>query len=853
MQIIGKITVNASVPQELSRLKDIAYNIWWTWNYKAKDVFMELDSALWEEKGHNPVAMLAELNYSSLASKLSNKSFMEKYSEVVTAFDDYMNKDCPTWFKENAKPEQKGLIAYFSAEYGLTEVLPIYSGGLGILSGDHCKTASDLGLDFVAVGFFYKQGYFTQQINTDGWQESIFKDNNPSLLPITMATDTNGVQLEIDITLDSRVVYAKIWKVNVGRISLFLLDCDIEKNSPSDRFITSRLYGGNQETRMQQEMLLGIGGLKVLDTLGLSPKVFHMNEGHSAFLGLELLRKLIQNNSLSFDEAKEVVARSLVFTTHTPVPAGTDVFSVEMMDRYFKDYHQSLGLSREEFLRLGNEGIDIYGFNMTVLAIKLSGRRNGVSKLHGEVSRKMFSGLFNKFSQKEVPIGHITNGIHSTSWVSKEFKILYDSYLPANWEERLYLPETFDKIDQIPDEKLWNAHLTLKKKTNEYIRQKLAIQGIYNGESGEILKEYEEVFKEDILTIGFARRFATYKRAGLIFRDIERIKKILNNPLMPVQIVFAGKAHPADRPAQELIKMIVELSKEEGFKGKLVLLENYNMEVASYLTSGVDIWLNNPRRPLEASGTSGQKVCVNGILNLSILDGWWAEGYDGSNGFAIGSDQEFDSEERQDDSDSLSLYSLLENKIVPLYYENRENGVPVNWVKVMKNSIKTNVPNFSTHRMLIDYSKQMYFPSCYETNKISDNNYASAKEYTSWLQYVKDSFDKIKLYSDYTVDFKIEAGGNITLYSYLDPGDISPSDLLVELCYGSPDNSGEITEPSFVKMEQVDKLQNGILKYGATIFADRTGELGYTFRVLPYSPHMIDKYAADTVKIAQKG
>ena len=552
MYLFGKITVTAVIPDELSKLKDIAYNLWWSWNSEAIDLFREIDLALWEKLGKNPVRFLKEVSQKKLEAKLKDPDYMQRYKKVVNDFETYMN-ETDTWFSRNFPDKKDHMVAYFSAEYGLNEVLPIYSGGLGVLSGDHCKSASDLGIPFTAIGLFYKEGYFSQRINSEGWQETIFTPLNPSNLPIQPALNDKGEEVIISVELPGRVVYAKVWVVKVGRVNLYLMDTDIEQNSPYDRGLTARLYGGDQETRIQQEIFLGIGGARVLDALGIKATVYHMNEGHSAFLGLELIRKLVQNHNLPFNQAKEVVASSVIFTTHTPVPAGNDVFPLEMIDRYFGNYWPSLGINRHEFLDLGLRIGEHHNFNMTVLALTLAGQKNGVSELHGAVSRNIFKNVWPGIPEDEIPIGHITNGIHTLTWLSPSIKYLYDKYLDKDWKERLHEKEVWEKVDDIPDEELWKTHCVLKTKMIGYVREKLKEQRAANGESIERIKEVDTLLDSNALTIGFARRFATYKRANLIFRDLARIQKLLNNPEKPVQIIFAGKAHPADGPAHEII------------------------------------------------------------------------------------------------------------------------------------------------------------------------------------------------------------------------------------------------------------------------------------------------------------
>jgi starch phosphorylase len=853
MYLFGKITVTAVIPNELSKLKDIAYNLWWSWNSDAIDLYREIDLALWEKLGKNPVRFLKEVSQKKLEAKVNDPDYMSRYRGVVEKYEAYMN-ETDTWFSRNFPDKKNHMVAYFSAEYGLNEVLPIYSGGLGVLSGDHCKSASDLGIPFTAIGLFYKQGYFSQHINADGWQETIFTDLNTSNLPIRPALDQNGSQITIEVELPGRIVFAKIWYVQIGRVKLYLMDTDHEHNNENDRGLTARLYGGDQETRIQQEIFLGIGGSKVLDTLGIKPTVYHMNEGHSAFLGLELIRKLVQNQNLRFDEAKEVVSSSVVFTTHTPVPAGNDVFPLEMIDRYFNHYWPSLGISRHEFLDLGLKIGDHQNFNMTVLALNLSGQRNGVSELHGAVSRNIFKNVWPKIPEDEIPIGHITNGIHTLTWLSPTIKYLYDKYLDRDWQEKLYEKNVWDKVDDIPAEDLWKSHCVLKTKMIGFVREKLKEQRIANNESIERIKEVDTLLDSNALTIGFARRFATYKRANLIFRDVARIQKILNDPERPVQIIFAGKAHPADAPAHEIIKHINDIAKQEGFHGKVVLVENYNMTLARNLVQGVDIWLNNPRRPLEASGTSGQKVCINGIINFSVLDGWWCEGYNGKNGWAIGDETIYDNEYHQDNADSESIYDILEKQIIPTFFDRNEKGVPEKWVEIMKESIKSNTSLFSTHRMVQDYTNKYYIPLMDRVEKQTLNNFKLASELSNWKKHIEKEWPQVDIIPDKQItqlnNKNFISGESIPIYASVRLGNIEPSSVKVQIYYGDVGNDNTIENPHIVDMQLEEKISDNTYRYTTNITLFEGGEYGYTFRVIPNHPDLLNRFDLPLIRWA---
>lgn len=845
MYILGKIKVTTEIPAELSRLKDLAYNLWWSWNNEAIDLYREIDLPLWEKLNKNPIRFLQEVNHKKLQEKISDPSFMQRYGAVVEHFDRYMAGNQDTWFQRTYPDQQQEQIIYFSAEYGLHEVLPIYSGGLGVLSGDHCKTASDLGLPFTAVGLFYKQGYFDQRINREGWQETSFPILNISHLPVQPVLTQDQKPLLIHVDMPGRMVYAKIWQIAIGRINLYAMDTDIPENNQYDRGLTARLYGGDKETRIQQEILLGIGGIKMLDALGIKGTVYHMNEGHSAFMGLELCRKLISEKNLSFDEAREVVASSSVFTTHTPVPAGNDVFPMDMMDRYFGGYWSQLHLQRHEFLSLGTKQGDQYNFNMTVLALNLSGKRNGVSELHGAVSRNIYNSIWPGLPEEDVPITHITNGIHTMTWLSPSFKYMYDKYLPSDWQEKPYDPQVWNDVQKIPDEELWAVHCELKKKMINFVRERLKQQYTANGLPLHEVNELDQQMDPDIFTIGFARRFATYKRANLIFRNMSRIEKLLNNRERPVQIIFAGKAHPADRPGHEVIKNIQEIAWREGFRGKVFLVENYNMTLARNLVQGVDIWLNNPRRPLEASGTSGMKVSINGIVNCSIFDGWWCEGYNGKNGWVINDDTTYDNEHYQDDADSQSLYTLLEKQIIPLYYQRDGAGIPREWIKIMKESIQSLTPAFSTHRMVQDYTRDFYIPCINRSKQIQQSDYEFARILTSWKHNIYNTWSQVKILPDRDglslIEHHAKSGEKITISTIVQLGSLTPSDVAVEVYYGST-VANMIRQGESTEMTVSGQLDSSTFRYTAELSIIDGGEYGYTFRVYPRHASLFNRF-----------
>jgi starch phosphorylase len=697
-----------ALPRRINRLGALAYNLWWTWNPDAQRLFARIDSVLWENTNHNAIQFLRLADQTRLKALINDRYFLEHYDRIIRSFDDYM-KSKDTWFAREYPKDVNDPIAYFSTEFGLHETLPIYAGGLGVLSGDHLKGASDLGLPMVAIGFLYTQGYFSQHISEDGWQEARYLSLKFDELPVLPFIDEDGHPLTISVELPGRNILARLWEIRIGRIPLYLLDSDVDGNSPSDRELTSRLYISDLDSRISQEIILGIGGVRALRALGYNPAIWHMNEGHSAFLVLERIRELVAAGN-TFDQAADIVRPNTVFTTHTPVPAGSDEFPLWLVDKYFSYLWPQLGLSRDQFINLAHHVLP-WGeaFSMPILALGLSSKHNGVSAMHGKVARKMWNFLWPKLKEDDVPITYITNGVHTSTWLARRLGNLYDRYLGNGWKEHVDDPATWEKIDDIPDMELWTVRRHLKRKLAYYIRDRSRDEWMHDNvhpvqviASGVLLDPYA-------LTIGFARRFATYKRANLILHDIDRLLEIITRPDRPVQIIFAGKAHPADEPGKLLIQQVYRSVKKAENGGRLVFLDDYDMNLARYLIQGVDVWMNTPRRPNEASGTSGQKAAMNGVINFSVLDGWWQEGFNGLNGWAIGDNEEYENNEQQDEADSESLYDTLENKIVPLYYQDRSaDGLPSDWIAVMKESIRTLTPRFSIHRMVKEYTERMY-------------------------------------------------------------------------------------------------------------------------------------------------
>ena len=852
MYIFNRVTVVPQLPEKISRLTEIANNLWWSWNTEFLKLFQMIDIDLWENVGKNPIKFLKLVNQSKIEEISENSEFLKQYNRVVENFDNYMNsKD--TWFNKKYPNNKNDLIAYFSAEYGLDEVVPIYSGGLGILSGDHLKSASDLGLPFVAVGLLYKNGYFHQKINSKGEQCSEYHNIDLYNLPILPVKDKMDDDVIIDIELGERILHLKLWQINVGRVKLYLMDSDIEQNDEDLRNITLRLYGGDKEMRIRQEIVLGMAGVQVLQKLGLKPTLYHMNEGHSSFLTLQLIYNIMQEKQVSFEIAKEMATVETVFTTHTPVPAGNDIFDITLVEQYFNKFWSKLGISREEFLKLGmkeNEGFE-QGFNMGILALKIAGKKNGVSKLHGEVSRELFSEVWPNIAEDESPITYVTNGIHTCTWLAPNLKNLYNEYLPPYWQDKIEMDSTWQKIDNIPNEKLWDAHVARKEKLMRLIKQNITERYVNSGVGYDQIGELVNSLNPEALTIGFARRFATYKRATLIFKDIARLTQILNDENRPVQIVFAGKAHPQDKEGQDLIKYIHEVSLMPQFKGKIFILENYNIGMSRYLVSGVDVWLNNPRRPMEASGTSGEKASVNGVVNCSILDGWWAEGYDGTNGWAIGTNATYNSYEEQDKADSNSLYHLLENKIIPAYYNQDNNGISSEWITLMKNSIKTTGGKYSTSRMLIDYINDLYMPLC-NLNKKYFQNLDNVMSYTEWKRIAKQNWQNIKITQDRNVDNgKFNAGSQITVNCEVELPNIDEKNVEVQVYFGQVLDNGTVRNVYTEEMNKVGE-EDGKKFYEATLDLTTGGNFGYTFRVMPKHDMLVDSENLDLVKWIEK-
>jgi starch phosphorylase len=835
-------TVLPHLPGRLQGLHRLAYNLWWCWNQEAVSLFRRIDDELFDKLENSPVKLLAHVGQERLDQLLRDDGFVAHMDRVLAALDGYLSGR--TWFhetyaKEGDHPEalaERYRLAYFSAEFGTHESVPVYSGGLGLLAGDHLKSASDLGLPLVGVGLMYREGYFRQYLNVDGWQQERYPENDFYNLPLIPESKPDGAALLISVPMPGREVWAKVWRIQIGRVPLYLLDTNIPQNTPEDRQITSRLYGGDHDMRIRQEMILGIGGFRALRALGKTPAVCHMNEGHSAFCGLERIRLWMDEDGVDFTTAREAVAAGTVFTTHTPVPAGNDIFAPQLVQHYFSSYLPQLKIDWQDFLGLGRQNPRDHNepFCMTVLAIRLSNISNGVSKLHGSVSRKMWKAIWPDLPEAEAPITSITNGVHTQSWLAPEMWQLYDRYLGIQWDKRPTDHSIWRRVDNIPNAELWRTHERRRERLVVFARRRLKESLTRRGAPPAEIARSEEVLDPEVLTIGFARRFATYKRGTLIFRNLERLAAIVNDKDRPVQFIFAGKAHPRDHAGKELIAEIVHVSRRAEFRRRMVFIEDYDVNVARYLVQGVDVWLNNPRRPLEASGTSGMKVCINGGINMSILDGWWVEGYTGDNGWAIGAGEEYTDLTYQDDVESRAIYDLLEQEIVPLFYTRSTDGLPRGWIKVMKRAMATVCPVFNTNRMVQEYMEKCYAPSADRIGRLSGDKLERAAALAQWRRRLGREWGHVRVET-------VEAGGadpmhvgnQLDVSARINLGSLTPDDVEVQLFHGVVDNAGEIPHPAAVPMSHNGSVQGASLVYKGTIPCRSSGQYGYAVRVLP--------------------
>ena len=836
MKPVNKFTVSPSLPKKLRFLQDLAYNLQWTWNHDTIELFRRLGFDLWEKNSHNPLQVLGHVDQQKLEALAQDEGFLSHYERVRSGLEHYLTAR-KTWYRKNFEAVETPLIAYFSAEFGLTECVPIYSGGLGILAGDHLKSASELDLPLVGVGLLYQQGYFRQYLNADGWQQEFYPENDFYNMPVQLQTGDDGAPLTIEVAYDSRLVKAQVWKAQVGRIQLILLDTNIDENQQSDRGITGRLYGGDHEMRIQQEILLGIGGMRALKALGIQPVVYHMNEGHSAFLALERIRLLMQEQHLSFQEARQVAAAGLVFTTHTPVAAGHDYFDPTLMDKYFRKFYAALGLSRDEFLGLGrqNPADAKERFCMTILALRLADYRNAVSRLHEKVSRRMWTGIWKGLPEAEIPISHITNGVHSCSWLSKEMAALFDRYLGPRWREQPADQIVWQNILQIPAAELWRVHGLRRTRLVAFVRRWLSDKIREQSGSAQEIEAAEEILDPDILTIGFARRFASYKRATLLLRDPERLIKLLTDPQRPLQIIFAGKAHPRDNDGKELIKAIIHFARRADIQRRIIFIEDYDIDVARYMVEGVDVWLNTPRRPHEASGTSGMKATFNGAINISTLDGWWDEAYTPQVGWAIGHGEDYEDHDLQDQVESEALYDILENEVIPEFYDRGADGLPRRWVARMKASMANLCPVFNTNRMVRQYTETYYMPAVEKFRRISANEFKAAHDLVVWKKKIDANWPQVKIQKVVASSSNnLKVGDSIEVEVKVFLGALLPKDVLVQLYLGRLDTSGNIVNATIFPMQHKEAGENGTHVFSASaVPCSMSGLHGYTARVMP--------------------
>jgi len=839
--------------ESLKNLEKLAYNLWFGWNPDVRDLFREIDLNVWRQSGRNPANFLKLVDKNKLDQLSKDKEFVDKVNKAWKRFQAYFELK-QTAFYTNYPKMADHTIAYFSAEYGIHESLPNYAGGLGVLAGDHTKSASDLGLPFIAIGLMYKHAYFHQQIDVDGNQIEIYEELDLENLPIQLVMEKDGTPLIVSVPMLDHEVFLKVWKVQVGRVCVYLLDSTVDKNSDEDKHIIHTLYGGSRDTRIQQEIILGIGGMRALRKMGFQPSVFHMNEGHSAFLGLERIYELM-NSGMDFKTALEYVRATTLFTTHTPIPAGNEAFEFDMIEKYFRNIWPQLEISHDRFFDLGrNTNIHHHeNFSLTVLALNLSSQANGVSKLHGEVSRNMWQKVFPGIPTEEIPIGHVTNGVHTFTWLNRQMMEIFDEFLNAEWRTQIRNQHYWDKIFDIPDDVFWKTKKEMKIKMIDHLRRTYQIRIDRYGPGNGGYPPSDEILNPNILTIGFARRFAPYKRSLLFFSDLDRVKKILNNKEKPVQILFAGKAHPANDAGKDLVRRINELSRDEELKGKVVFVEDYSMSNARALISGVDLWLNTPRRPLEASGTSGQKVPINGGINFSILDGWWLEGYDGQSGWAIGESRHYDNADQQDHEDAQSLYHLLENEIVPLYYKQNKAGVPTKWIQKAKQSFTATISQFSAHRMVWEYLQKYYIPAMKRSEKYSQEEYKGLHGFTKWKNRVVRLWPKVQLNilngTGMDEDRRILSAGEtreITLE--VRSAGLDPKDITVEIVLERQDAYRGHQSMKIIPMGMVAKKSNELLEYQAKVIAETGGSYRFNCRVIPRHPDYFHQHETRLIK-----
>ena len=827
------VMVTRHLPEELSGLETLCKNMWWCWNDSAKSLFKAIDSDLWHKSGHNPMEILDKVSLKRYKEMAGNKEFLNQLHEVMEEFNSYMAEK-----SRRTDPS----IGYFCMEYGLDSSLKIYSGGLGILAGDYLKETSDMNVNLVAVGLLYRYGYFTQKLTPQGNQVSQYDAQDFLKIPAEPVLDEDGNWKTVKMAMPGRDMSARIWKVAVGRTDLYLLDTDFEDNIPEDRQVTHQLYGGDWENRLKQEILLGIGGVRALRALGLNPTIYHYNEGHAAFAGLERLREYMQNGHLSFNEAMELVRASGLFTTHTPVPAGHDAFSEEMIGRYLGHYPSRFGIDWRTLMSLGKINPDNHDekFSMSTLAANMSQNVNGVSMLHGKVSQKIFANMYPGYLPEELYISYVTNGVHYPTWGSKSMKALQGKVFGDEFKTHHYDKKCFDGIYNVADKDIWEVRKQVKEDLIKYVNERLSDPQMSAHYTPRQIVTIKETLRSDVLTIGFARRFATYKRATLLFSDLDRLDAIVNNPERPVQFLFAGKAHPADGMGQDLIKQIIEISKQDRFLGKIVFIPGYDMTLAKRLTQGVDVWLNNPTRPLEASGTSGEKAAMNGVMHFSVLDGWWVEGYKEGAGWALPLESTYDDNNYQNELDAATIYSTLENEISPAYYAFDEGGESSSkWIGYIKNTIAKVASEFTTNRMLTDYCNQYYIPQSERFNALASEDARVAREISAWKQLISNEWNNIHVvsYTQPDASYVLSQDNMLRSEVVLDLGRIKPEDVGVEMLFTTSDKKGELHIQEVCSFDLVS-YENGIAKYQASVLPEKTGMYQVGTRVYPKNPRL---------------
>lgn len=845
MKAICTYNVLASLPERLQPIKKLAYNLRFSWHHGVSELFKKMDPSLWAACNGNPVHMLGAIRQGRLEELARDAGFVAEMDQCAKQLDAYLS--APP--KGYGRAGEKCCIAYFSAEFGLSECLPIYSGGLGILAADHLKSASDLNLPLVGVGLFYNEGFFKQYLNADGWQQEAYPPNDTSVLPLVLVKGENNEPIKVEVLIKGAKVKIQIWKVLVGRIPLYLLDTNCEENSPAHRPITARLYGGDIEMRLSQEIVLGIGGVRALRAMGIEATAYHMNEGHSAFSALERIR-ILQEEGLSFDAARELVVATNTFTTHTPVPAGIDMFSPEQMHAYFGHYMESVGIASRVFLGFGRQDPmnDHERFSMPVLALRLSAHSNGVSKLHAKVSRDMWHRLWPKNPKEDIPVKPITNGIHIPSWISKGMADLFARHLGRNWIEDPDCVKVWKQVDKISDQELWETHEQSRRDLVGFARKRLHAQLTACGISAREVETARQVLNPDILTIGFARRFAGYKRATLLLHDEPRLIRLLNNPERPMQIIMAGKSHPHDNLGKDLIRRLVHFASRPEVRNRFVFIQDYNIAVARMLVQGADVWLNTPRRPMEACGTSGMKALPNGVLNLSVLDGWWDEGYDPRYGWAIGAGETYDDPDMQDEIESRALYNLLERDIVPLFYDRGDGNLPNGWLVKMKAAMTDLCPVFNTHRMVQDYQEVAYNSASRRYNDLSGEDKKGARELAVWRQKLMTNWDRIRISRIQSPDHtRIPASTKLKIEADVYLQELTPDDVSVEIYFGPLNQQDEFDERETVQMEVAGSDGKGNHHFVGSIPCQTTGHFGFTIRVMPSTRKMEMQYTTGLV------